>query len=198
LVIAGAHPGWSRGANGGGFARRRFHSETVAGVVSETVAGDPEDHPVPVRRPLGNALISRHLQGARRHHVRKTILRAFSAIICCSTVVAPNESNSGVRAADGVRADGLMAQMPPGLPVSVPRSRPSGHNIVLPGHSNTSQDTPPRPSGQKLTAPQASLKLERARSSAPQLSRACNDTKQADSMRWLGENHNSTALISAI
>ena len=35
----------------------------------------------------------------------------------------------------------------------------------------------------------ASCKVERARSSAPQLSRACNDIKQGDWMRWLGENH---------
>ena len=48
----------------------------------------------------------------------------------------------------------------------------------------------------KVYCLRASFKLERARSSAPQPSRADNDTdtKQAGYMRWLGENHDSTAL----
>ena len=72
----------------------------------------------------------------------------------------------------------------------------------VPRHSTTSRegtqtrlgDTLSPGSCKKLYCSQASIKVERARYSAPQLSRACDDIKQAYSMRWLGENHDSTAL----
>ncbi len=59
-------------------------------------------------------------------------------------------------------------------------------------------DTLSKPSCQTLCYSKASFKVERARFSAPQLSRACSDIKQADCMRWLGENHDSTALLAYI
>ena len=80
--------------------------------------------------------------------------------------------------------------MPPG---SRPRSNPSGS----PRKGSTSSAArgelgAPWQAMSNTTLVKVTLGnklLERARSSAPQLSRACNDIKQAYCMRWLGENH---------
>ena len=66
------------------------------------------------------------------------------------------------------------------------------------GHQNRCHAQSTQPLAKSFYLFRASFKLERARSSAPQLSRACNDIKQADCMRWLGENHDSTALKKSL
>ena len=88
-----------------------------------------------------------------------------------------------------IPADGLMAQVPPGLPFVMPIGAPSGRKAFAPRAPKPVPRTVDTTSCQKLCCSEASFKLERARSSAPQLSRACNDIKQVDCMRWLGENH---------
>ena len=122
-----------------------FHRERMQKVASKTVAGDLKDHPRPVRRPLGNALISRHLQGARRHHVRKTILRAVEAINCRPAGTAPNHSNQRRASSLSSTVDGRMAQVPPGLPFGMPQSTGPRTQHCPPRHSNTSQRHSPRP-----------------------------------------------------
>jgi hypothetical protein len=107
-------PGRSMGANGGGFARRRFHSETVAGVVSETVAGDPDDHPVPLRRTLLHVHDLGQSKSTLRQAGLNVLIGAVAAIYCLPAGTAPQSSpTSGGRAAGAVPADGPMAQVPP-------------------------------------------------------------------------------------
>ena len=118
-----------------------------------------------------------------------TTLWAVSAINCLPAGTAPNESNQRRASSLSSTYDGLMAQMPPGLPFGMPIGAPSGRQHCLPRAPNRCHAQWTHASCQKLTCSEASFKLERARSSAPQLSRAFNDTKQADFMRWLGENH---------
>jgi hypothetical protein len=150
-----------------------------------------ETYTCPLHRILE---ITSHLPDLVRH-VSKTVLWAASAINCRPAGTAPKQSNQR-------RASSLSStcrwpkwpRCPHGYLVSCPEH--------VPGHSTTSRegtqtrpgDTLSKPSCQTLCYSKASFKLERARSSAPQLSRACSDIKQADCMRWLGENHDSTAL----
>jgi hypothetical protein len=132
LVIAAAHLRRSRGANGGGFARRRFHSETVAGVVSETVAGDPDDHPIPRRRTLLHVHDLGRSKSTLRRAGSTTMLWAASAIKCRPAGTAPKQSNQRRASSLSSTCRCRMAQMPPRLPFGMPRSRPSGRKAFAP------------------------------------------------------------------
>jgi hypothetical protein len=128
------------GSRGDGFTGERFQK-----VPCETVTGNVEDHPVPVRRPLDNALISRPSEVALRPSVSKIILWAVSAINCRPAGTAPNHSNQRRASSLSSTVDGRMAQVPPGLPFGMPQSTGPRTQHCPPRHSNTSQRHSPRP-----------------------------------------------------
>jgi hypothetical protein len=176
------------------------HSSTaVSGIwLDHYVAGDPEDHPVPLHRTLLHVHDLGQSKSTLRQAGSKTMLWAVSAINCRPAGTAPKQSNQRRASSLSSTTDGRMAQVPPRLPFGMPIGGPSWRQHRPPRARKPVPRTADPPSCRKLYCFRASFKLERARSSAPQLSRACNDIKQADCMRWLGENHDSTALSKAV
>ena len=133
LAIAGAHLGRSRGANGGGLARRRFQGERMERVAPQSCASEQQEQPVPVRRTLRHVHEIFHSKSVPLHYVRKVLVGAVAAI-----KLSPSWNRSkAVQPAAGEQLEQYlpMAQWP-----RFPHDYLVACPEHVPGHSTTSRE----------------------------------------------------------